>query len=206
MQGSEHDRDEYATRELSRKTWPDFERLFSQGGGWDFCWCMHFHRLRSLPKRRFRTRAEQGVRNHQEKRELVEKRCSHGILVYADGEPVGWCQYGPKHELPRIDNTRKFCGLAPEGDARLWRITCFVVHKKHRRHGAASAALKAALEAIRKRGGGLVEAYPISLRPSARVSRLPTGNHFGTVSMFRKQGFKDVAPLGSTNVLMRRTV
>ncbi len=197
----------YTTRELSRETWPDFERLFSQGGGWDFCWCMHFHRVRSLPKRQFRTRAEQAVRNHQEKRELVEKRRSHGILVYADGEPVGWCQYGPKDELPRIDNVRKYRGLAPEeGVQRLWRITCFVVHKKHRRRGAASAALKAALEAIRKRGGGLVEAYPIALRPSAHLSRLPTGNHFGTVSMFRRQGFKVVAPFGSTSVLMRRTV
>ena len=197
----------YTTRELSRKTWPDFERLFSQGGGWDFCWCMHFHRVRSLPKRQFRTRAEQGVRNHQEKRELVEKRRSHGILVYADGEAVGWCQYGPKDELPRIDHIRKFHGLAPDdGAKRLWRITCFVVHKDHRRRGAASAALKAALEAIRKRGGGLVEAYPITPDSSAHGARLPTGNHFGTVSMFRKQGFKAVVPLGSTSVLVRRTV
>ena len=69
-----------------------------------------------------------------------------------------------------------------------------------------AAALKAALEAIRKRGGGLVEAYPIVPDSSVHETRLPTGNHFGTVSMFRKQGFEVVAPLGSTNVLMRRTV
>jgi hypothetical protein len=43
------------------------------------------------------------VKNRREKRELVEKRGSHGILVYADGEHIGWCQYGPKDELPRID-------------------------------------------------------------------------------------------------------
>ncbi len=197
----------YPTRELSRKTWPDFERLFSQGGGWDFCWCMHFHRVRSLPKRQFRTRSEQGVRNHREKRELVEQRRSHGILVYADGEPVGWCQYGPKDELPRIDHIRKFQGLASDDSVeRLWRITCFVVHKAHRRRGAASAALKAALEAIRKRGGGLVEAYPIAPDSSARRTRLPAGNHFGTESMFRKQGFKAVVPLGRTHVLMRKNL
>ena len=197
----------YATRELSRRTWPDFERLFSQGGGWDFCWCMAFHRRRSLPRSRFRTRAEQGVRNRQEKRELVEKRGSHGILVYADGEPVGWCQYGRKDELPRIDSIRKFRGIASnDGVERLWRITCFVVHKQYRRRGVAGAALEAALDAIRKRGGGLVEAYPITQGPSPGRSRLPSGNHFGTVSMFRKQGFRAVAPLGSTNVLMRRTV
>ena len=197
----------YATRELSRKTWPDFERLFSQGGGWDFCWCMHFHRIRSLPRRQFRTRSEQGVRNHREKRELVEKRRSHGILVYADREPVGWCQYGPKDELPRIDHMRLFHGLTPAGVVeRLWRITCFVVRKDHRRRGAAAAALGAALDAIRKRGGGLVEAYPVAPDSSARGTRLPAGNHFGTVSMFRKRGFEAVAALGGTHVLMRKTV
>ncbi|HEX4542310.1 MAG TPA: GNAT family N-acetyltransferase, partial [Candidatus Acidoferrum sp.] len=103
------------------------------------------------------------MRNCSEKRELVERECAHGILVYAEAEPVGWCQYGPSEELPRMDNTRKYRGLAPEGGTeRLWRITCFAVLKKWRKRGVAGAALKAALEAIRKRGGGLVEAYPIT--------------------------------------------
>jgi hypothetical protein len=84
-------------QELSTKTWRDFERLFSQGGGWDFCWCMHFHRARGSGElQRLRTRAEKGARDRKEKKELVEARSSHGVLVYADGEPVGWCQYGTR--------------------------------------------------------------------------------------------------------------
>jgi hypothetical protein len=108
------------------KTWPDFEKLFSQKNGWDFCWCMHFHRPCSLPKElRFRTRAERGVRNHGQKKDLVEKGRSHGILVYADGEAVGWCQYGPKEELPRIDNSSKYRAVDPGSvEGKLWRITC----------------------------------------------------------------------------------
>jgi hypothetical protein len=39
-----------------------------------------------------------------QKKEFVDSGRSHGILVSANGEPVGWCQYGPKEELPRIDN------------------------------------------------------------------------------------------------------
>ena len=199
----------YRTRELSQKTWPDFVRLFTQGGGWDFCWCMHFHRLRSLPKhKRFRTRPERGVRNRREKRDLVAKGRSHGILVYADGEPVGWCQYGPREELPRIDNSRRYRDLPPPaGGERLWRITCFVVHKKHRRRGVGSAALRAALEAIRKRGGGVVEAYPIARWKAGTFGNEST---HGTASMFEKEGFEAVATFGrtrfSTHVLMRRTV
>lgn len=30
------------TKELSKRTWADFERLFSQGNGWDFCWCLAY--------------------------------------------------------------------------------------------------------------------------------------------------------------------
>ena len=198
-----------STKELSTKTWPDFERLFSQKNGWDFCWCMHFHRPRGLPKNEWlHSRAKRGVRNRREKRGLLERGCAHGILVYANGEPVGWCQYGPKEELPRIDNSRKYRGLAPEGATeRLWRITCFAVLKKYRQRGVASAALKGALEAIRNQGGGLVEAYPITCWESYAFGNEST---HGTASMFEKAGFKAVAPLGSTrfstHVLMRRTV
>ena len=68
----------------------------------------------------------------------------------------------------------------------------------------ASTALKAALESIRKKGGGLVEAYP--------VSKTDQGSNYlysGTVTMFEKAGFKLVAPLGegrTTTVVVRRTI
>ena len=199
----------YTTKELSTKTWPDFERLFSQGGGWDFCWCMHFHRAKGASEiQRLRTRTEKGARNRKEKKELVEAGRAHGILVYADGEPVGWCQYGPREELPRIDNSRKYRGLESENASlRLWRITCFVVHKKYRRRGVGSAALAAALESIKRRGGGLVEAHPIKWWLPRTFGNEST---HGTASMFEKAGFKMVAPFGrtrfSSQVLMRRTV
>jgi GNAT superfamily N-acetyltransferase len=198
----------YTTKELSMKTWPDFVRLFSQGSGWDFCQCMHFHRPRSLPKEQWlRTRAERGVRNRRQKRALVERGCAHGILVYAKGEPVGWCQYGLREELPRIDNKRVNEGLAPDETQRLWRITCFAVLKPYRRRGAASAALRAALDSIRRQGGGLVEAYPITRWLSRAFGNEST---HGTESMFVKAGFKPTAPFGSTrfssHVLMRKTI
>jgi GNAT superfamily N-acetyltransferase len=199
---------EYTTRELSTKNWNDFERLFSQGNGWDHCWCMHFHRPRGLPKSKWLpTRAERGGRNRREKQGLVERGRAHGILVYAKGQPVGWCQFGRHEELPRIDNLRKYRGLDPAGAVKLWRITCFAVLKGYLKHGVASAALKAALKAIKNKGGGLVEAYPIK-RWEARAF----GNEstHGTASMFEKEGFKVVAPFGSTrfstHVLMRRVV
>lgn len=193
----------YTTRELSKKTWPDFERLFEThpAPGAYPCWCMHNHRPGPSPaSKRLHSGIKRTVRNRQQKRELVENGCSHGILVYAKGEPVGWCQYGPREELPRIDNNPRYRKLAPEGAVnRLWRITCFVVDKKYRKRGVASVALKASLAAIRNKGGGIVEAYPI-IRWGAY------GEYRGTVSMFQREGFEIVAPFGESNVVMRRTV
>jgi GNAT superfamily N-acetyltransferase len=199
----------YTTKELSQITWPDFVKLFSQGNGWDHCQCMHFHRPCALPKEKWLpTRAERATRNRRQKKQLVDAGRSHGILVYANGEPVGWCQYGPKEELPRIDNSRHYHANAPQPSAkRLWRITCFAVLKNHRKQGVATAALKAALASIKKKGGGQVEAYPI-----ARWQPRAFGNEstHGTASMFKKQGFHLVAPLAatifSTTVLMRKNI
>ena len=162
-----------------------------------------------------RSRNERRVRNRQEKTELVERGLAHGILVYANGEPVGWCQYGPREELPRIDSSRNYRGLAPQqGSINLWRITCFVVDRKHRRRGVATIALQAVLESIKKKGGGLVEAYPLINWDKLRRSEIQRRGHapsfgnvstHGTVSMFEKEGFEMVAPFGSSNMLMRKT-
>ncbi len=193
----------YSTKELTADTLPDFERLFEThpAPGAYQCWCLYNHRSRPLPEsKNLYSSVKRAARNRQQKRELVENGCSHGILVYAKGEPVGWCQYGPKEELPRIDNNQGYRRLALEGGTkRLWRITCFVVDRKYRKRGVASAGLKAALEAIRNKGGGLVEAYPITRWGAYAEYR-------GTVSMFQKEGFKIVAPFGKTNVVMRRTI
>jgi GNAT superfamily N-acetyltransferase len=207
----------FTTKELTKKTWPDFERLFSRGNGWDHCQCMHFQRPCPWPKEQWlRSRAERSVRNRREKRELVEHGRAHGILVYANDQPVGWCQYGPKEELPRIDSSRHYRALAPEqGSIHLWRITCFVVDRKHRSRGIATVALQAALESIKKKGGGLVEAFPLIDWDKLRRSEIRRRGHapsfgnmstHGTISMFEKQGFETVAPFGSSNMLMRRIV
>jgi hypothetical protein len=145
---------EYLTRGLSKKTWPDFERLFGThpAPGAYPCWCMHNHLSGRETKGNGESRASRVEKNRQRKKALVEGGCSHGILVYAQGEPVGWCQYGLRNELPRIDSNPKYRKLTPANHGkRLWRIACFVVHRKYRRCGVASTALKAALAAIQRR-------------------------------------------------------
>jgi len=193
---------EYSTKQLSKGTWRDFERLFEThpAPGAYPCWCMHCHWRGPEAKNKGDSRAKLIERNRRDKKTLVKQGQSHGILVYAHGEPVGWCQYGPSQELPRIDNNPRYRKFAHgNGNERLWRITCFVVHKNFRCRGVAHIGLKAALAAIQNEGGGLVEAYPIKRWGAYQEWR-------GTVSMFEKEGFQIVAPLGKSNVLMRRTI
>ncbi len=123
------------TKELSVRTWPDFEALFTNGNGCDFCACMVFQRGRHLPRSKFPNRAAMQVENLAQKRQLVYDGRAHGILVYADAEVVGWCQYGPVDELPIGGKGR------PGPTDADWRITCLVTDKAHRNRGVSRRAL-----------------------------------------------------------------
>jgi len=149
----------YTTKELSRRTWPDYKRFFSQGNGWDHCGCtayQGFHAPRDV-----RLWADKRDWNLNVKCDLVERRLAHGILVYDGTEPIGWCQFGPKGELP-IRGNRRPGRLFDPGEERIWKVTCFCTHPKYRDKGIAGIALRAALGAIRRKGGGLIEAYPFA--------------------------------------------
>lgn len=178
----------FTTRELTTSTWRDFEELFARFNGvWGGCWCMYCH---------LRGEFHTGPQNRRLKRALVRKRRAHGILVYADGTAVGWCQFGPRDELPRLDG-RFYKKLGLQEEERIWRVTCFFVDRQFRREGVARLALRAALRAIDKRGGGIVEAFPFI----GEKAWYP-----GTPRMFEREGFKVHARLGDSRLLLRRTI
>ncbi|MDG6901610.1 MAG: GNAT family N-acetyltransferase [Nitrososphaerota archaeon] len=188
----------FSVKELSRDTYQDFSLLARRQGG---CWCMYYQRARPV---RSRSTAEWARTNSRDKRKLVRQGRSHAILVYDGSRPVGWCQYGPEEELPRIDAGRFYrAAKMPAQGRRLWRITCFFVDRDYRRKGVAGAALTAALESIKKQGGGVVEAYPVV---SKKMVAVPEWLWFGTPRMFEHEGFVRVGPLGTSRVLMQKSV
>jgi GNAT superfamily N-acetyltransferase len=188
----------WETRELTPTTWDDFEAFFGRYDGVQAgCWCMFYHR--EGPNGPLESRARQD-QNRIDHKALVWKGRARGILVYADGQAVGWCQFGQRMELPRIERGRKYRSLAEAlGRPTTWRITCFFVDRPFRRAGVARRALHGALQAIAAAGGGIVEAYPVS-RPGA------VALWFGTRSMFEREGFRVVEPFGRSHVLVRRRV
>jgi hypothetical protein len=62
---------------------------------------------------------------------------------------------------------------------------------------------EAALSAIRSRGGGAVEAYPIETWRAGTAADMST---HGPLAMFERAGFELVAPYGNFNLLMRLRV
>jgi hypothetical protein len=184
----------YRTRLLTPDTWEDFARLVDANNGvCGGCWCMGFH--------------PEGVGgaghtvagNRAAKEAHVRRGTVHQLLVYADGDCVGWCQFGSPAELPTIKNPAAY---ARELD-RLpdWRIGCIFTGSRHRRTGVAHAAVAAALGAIRDAGGGLVEAYPeqVTDRPEQRGSYL----HTGPESLFSTFGFRRHRQIAKWRWVMR---
>jgi GNAT superfamily N-acetyltransferase len=145
----------FRTKPLDETTWPDFDRLVEKHSGvWGGCSCMSFH----LDDRGFKNRTV--LQNRTEEEHGVRDGRAHAALVYDGSAAVGWCQFGPTDELPRIKHKRAyFSGLTDPPD---WRITCFFVDRDYRGKGVASVALnlKEALREISRLGGGTVESYP----------------------------------------------
>jgi GNAT superfamily N-acetyltransferase len=185
----------YQVRTLDAATWEDFAAMVERHGGvWGGCWCMSFH-----PEGIGRGRTAEQNRRDKERR--VRQGEAHAALVYAGGTCVGWCQFGPAAELPRIKNRKAYL----EGLDQLpaWRITCFFVDRAHRSTGVAEVALAGALAAIADLGGGTVESYPEEVR-GREVSA--SFLHNGTVAMFERQGFRSSRRIGKDRWVVTTTV
>jgi GNAT superfamily N-acetyltransferase len=186
---------DFVVKPLDATTWLDFARLVEKHNGvWGGCWCMAFH---AEGVGRTKTAAQ----NRAEKEVRVREGRAHAALVYDGAACVGWCQFGPTDELPRIKRQRAYregIGEIPD-----WRITCFFVDKEYRGRGVASVALGGALEEIARRGGGSVESFP-----EAVEDRTVSGSFLynSTVLMFERHGFERIRPLGKHHWLMTKVV
>ncbi len=153
------------------------------------------------------TSKERVDRNKRDKKSLVNTGGTHGVLVYDGDNAIGWCAYGQKPEFPRIDNGRNYKRLDLKNDPeKLWRIACFFVDRDYRKKGVANIALKAVLDAIKTKGGGVVEAYPVTYKAADAWSKWSNWFWFGTESMYEREKFKVTGALGPHHLLMRRTI
>ena len=185
----------YTTKTLDADTWQDFAELVEENNGvWGGCWCMWYH-------------DEEGSADESPAAKREAKACrvhegrAHASLVFEGERCVGWCQFGTCEELPRIHNQRAY--QAAEPTLPDWRITCFFAGKGYRGQGVAKAALKGAVEQIKRLGGGRIEGYPDNTQ-GRKAS--PAFLFNGALSTFEREGFKPVRQIGKHKWVVSRTV
>jgi GNAT superfamily N-acetyltransferase len=162
------------------------------------CWCLS-HRLQA------REIDELGNGDREQAmRRLSERATPPGVVVYLDATPVGWCNIGPRSEIPRLTASKL---IRPVDDVPVWSIICVVVRGGHRRKGVAGHLIQGAVEYAASRGAPAVEAYPVD--PEGRMDT--TMAFVGTRSMFEKAGFEVVGTTDAVasrmpRLIMRRTL
>lgn len=181
----------FSVKPLDTTTWSHFAALVERHNGvWGGCWCMAFH-----------AKGVGAAGNRAAKEVLVREGRAHAALVFDGPACVGWCQFGPTAELPRIKHQRAYReGLAALPD---WRVTCFFSDKAHRGRGVAAAALAGALTEIGRLGGGRVESYP---EDSEGRSVAGAFLHNGTLAMFEAQGFSRNRQIGKHRWVVEKMV
>jgi GNAT superfamily N-acetyltransferase len=132
--------------------------------------------------------------------ETVRRGEPTGLLAYQDGAPVGWLALAPQRAYPRLLRSPTL-GLEPEDG--VWAVTCFYIHRAHRRSGVAAALLDAAVDHAAGRAR-VLEGYPVDTQGERR----PSGDLFtGTVPLFAGAGFTvHSRPAGGRRVVMRRRI
>lgn len=182
-------------RELRKTDWPDVVELFGPRGACGGCWCMSW---RITPHGKTWSQAC-GEPNRKAFKKLVESGQAHGILAFDGKKPVGWCAFGLRTDFPHLESAKAY--KRDDIDC-VWSINCFYIDKEYRNSGVATLMAEAAITAIGKRKGKVIEAYPAPL--TKKGERLPaTFVWTGPEAMFRRLGFKEVQRLSYSRPLYR---
>lgn len=184
-------------RALGPDTWEAWEALAARHNGvFGGCWCTWFHTM-SADKPR------DADANHALKERWVHEGRSHAAVVFDGDEAVAWAQYGPPAELPNIHHRKEYEeGLVSPPD---YRVTCFFVDRRYRRHGLAEVALHGVIDLVAQAGGGVLEGYPHDL--AGGTKKVSSSFLYATTrTMFERAGFELERPKGQRNTVMRLVV
>jgi GNAT superfamily N-acetyltransferase len=177
---------------LTPDRWDDLERLFGPKGPVGGCWCMLWR------CRRAEFDAAKGDGNRRALKALVDGGETPGVLVYRDGEPVGWCSVAPRASFPALARSRI---LKPVDAAPVWSISCLFIPRRFRGAGVAGDLIEAAVAHAAAAGAPVVEAYPVEPKQAAMPAVFAwTGFH----ASFKSAGFVEVARRSPTRPIMRR--
>ncbi len=136
------------------------------------------------------TSGDYGRSSLESRREALRSQLAEspaaGMLAYVDGDPVGWCGFGPRARVGRLVRSRT---IPVVDDVPVWSVYCFTVRVAFRRRGVAKALLDGLVSFASERGAPALEAYPVDTGGS-RIHG--TAAYVGTVGMFERAGFRRI--------------
>jgi len=155
---------------------------------WGGCYCTFYDDVReedainASPAKRAENRAA--------RQETIGSGKATGLLAYADGKVVGWCNVAPQGSYA---NPRHMRQAMEDPAEKVGSITCFVVSSGYRRLGIAPRLLESACGLVRRWGLPVAEGYPRN--PELKTDnqyRIPEENlgFRGSLNMFLAQGFE----------------
>ena len=160
----------------------DIEELFGTSGADDGCWCMTWRQ----PEVQLANATSES--NHLLLKSQIASGVSPGLLAYMGGQAVGWCGVSPRASFARLESHPYFHD--PTTEKATWTIICLFVGRQARKQGVASGLLNAAVKHAIENGAKAIEAYPVN----SHGKHLASKEAFpGTVLMFLKAGFKEIA-------------
>jgi GNAT superfamily N-acetyltransferase len=174
-------------RPLTPDLWPALEDLFGKRGASNGCWCMYW-RIGSAYYKRPRGNNKAALR------EIAQGGPPPGLLAFAGGLAVGWCQLTPRAALPWLDRDWR---LKRADDIPVWSLSCLYVRRGYRRQGVTSALIDGALKAAKRAKAPALEAYPLDDNKSSSSS------FTGYASTFTRAGFKTVTRHVPARPIMR---
>ena len=167
---------------LTAERFADLAELFNEGGDPKWCWCQYFRKPGLDWTNSTKADNRAALESLAARPELAP-----GLVGYRDGRAVGWVSLAPREDYGRLENAKV---LARVDDKPVWSIVCFVVSKKARGQGVASALLDGAIAYAREHGATMLEAYPVA---GTRGRVTPANAFHGVQSMYEMAGFTVVA-------------
>ena len=129
-----------------------------------------------------------------DRKPLMKSRVTDGTTVglvgYLDAEPVAWVSIAPR------DTYRDLGGPEAETGEKIWSLACMYLHRKLRGEGHGMELIEAAKAYAKKRGGTVLEAYPVD-------PKSPSYRFMGFVPAFKRLGFLEMGKAGSRRHVMR---
>lgn len=175
----------WTTLPLTPERFDDFADVTNPNRRATHCWCVT-HRLgrKDIAELAGCPADADGAREAA-MRALVARDVPPGVITYLDGRPVGWCNIGPRADIPRLVSSSL---IRPVDDMPVWSIVCVVVRGGHRKQGVTHHLIDGAVEWARSNGAPAVEVYPVD--PPGRMDA--TMAFVGVRAMFEPHGFEVV--------------